>query len=113
VQVGLGVAVVGRGFAAFQGQVAERVGGVGAQLGQAGGKVFAVPEVLRRAGVLLELDDVQRLDEDDDPRGQRHAQQQHGDGAGDKVALNPDVGDAELRFHENSLSVDWFIREQN
>ena len=69
-QVGLGVAVVGRGLAAFQGQVAKRVRRVVAQLGQGGGKVFAVPEILRRAGVFFELDDVQGLDEDDDPRGQ-------------------------------------------
>ncbi|MNT59521.1 hypothetical protein D3C72_1970410 [compost metagenome] len=101
-QMGLGVAVVGGGFAAFQRQVAEGVGGVSAQLGQAGSKVLAVPEVFGGAGVFLELDDVQRLDEDDDPRGQRHGQQQDGDGAGDKVTLDPDVGDAELRFHEKT-----------
>src|SRR6218665_3291031 len=45
---------------------------VRAQLGQGGGKVFAVPEVLRGAGLLFEPDEVQGLEQDDDPRGQRH-----------------------------------------
>ncbi len=102
VQVRLGVAVVGRGLAAFEREVAERIVGIAAQLFHAGGEILAVPEVACGAGVFLELDDVQRLDEDDDPRGERHAEQQHGDGPGDEITLDPDVGNAEMRFHENS-----------
>ena len=70
VQVDFGIAVVGGSFAPFQRQVAEGVGGIRTELGQAGRKILAVPEILRPAGMLLELHDVQCLDEDDDPRGQ-------------------------------------------
>ncbi len=34
--------------------------------------------------------------------GERHAEQQHGDGPGDEITLDPYVGNAEMRFHENS-----------
>ena len=84
----------GRGFAAFQRQVAEGLVGSAPSLGQAQGKVFAVPEVLGGAGVFLNLMMSSALMRDDDPRGQRHGQQRDGDGAGDKVTLDPDVGDA-------------------
>ena len=100
--MGLGVAVVGGGFAALERQVAEWVVGIAAELVHAGREVLAVPEIAGRPGVLLEFDDVQRLDEDHDPRGEGHAEQQHGDGPGDEITLDPDIGDAELRFHENS-----------
>ena len=102
VQMGLRVAVVGGGFAPFQRQLAKWVAGVGAEFKQASGKVFAVPKGLCRAGVFAEFHDVQGFHQDDDPRGQRHHQQQHCHKAGDKVALRPDVGNAKLRFHENS-----------
>ena len=101
-QLGFGVAVVSRGFTAFDGQLAERVAGVIAQAVESVGQVVAVPESGDGLGVFLEAHDVQRLDEDDDPGSQGHAKQEHRDGAGHKVALNPDVGNAELRIHENS-----------
>jgi hypothetical protein len=89
VQMHLGVAVVGRGLAPFECELAKRVAGVGAQFFQPGRKVFAVPEVPGLAGHFLVAHDVQRLDEDHHPRGQRHAQQQQGHGAGDDVTLGP------------------------
>ena len=101
-QVCAGLAVVGNGFTAFQCQIAERVGGIAAEFGQAAAKVFAVPEVLGFIGVLLVLHQTQGLDDDDYPRCHGHEQQQDGHATGDKVALRPDVGNAELGFHENS-----------
>ncbi len=102
-QMGLGVAVVQRGFAAFKHQLAERVGGVAAKFGQARGKVFAVPEVFGAFCNLFVLDQVKRLDDDDHPRRERHDQQQQCDGFGDDIALGPDIGKAELGIHESIL----------
>ena len=59
---GLGVAVVCRGLAPLQCQVAKRVARVGAQLGRPAAK-SSLCQKSRRAGVLLVFDDVQRLDE--------------------------------------------------
>ncbi len=59
-----------------------------------------MPKVLGFFDVLLELHQAQSLDDDDDPRCHRHDQQQDGHTARDKVALRPDVGNAELGFHE-------------
>ena len=75
------------GNAALLGQQTKRVGRIGAELGHAIGKVGAVPEAFSRLGLAGKPAQVQRLDEDDDPRGQRHEQQQHGDAFGDDIAL--------------------------
>src|SRR6218665_2188804 len=48
-------------------------------------------------GGVVEVEDVEGVDEDDDPGCQGHAQQNDRDCARDKVALDPYVGDAELR----------------
>ncbi|KAF5302499.1 hypothetical protein FQA39_LY19063 [Lamprigera yunnana] len=89
----------GGGFAAFQRQLAEGVVGLLAQLVEPGGKVGAVPEVLGGARVLLVAHDVERLDDDDDPRCERHGDEDGRDKLGHEVSLGPDVGDTELRFH--------------
>jgi hypothetical protein len=91
VQLHLGAAVVGGGFTARDDQQAKRVARVAAQLGRAGGEVFAVPEGVRIVGDFFVSNEVQRLDEDDDPGRQRHAQQEEGHRPGDKVALRPDA----------------------
>jgi hypothetical protein len=94
--------MVAGGFPAFLHQTAKRVALRFSELSQALGHVIAVPERLGAAGQLAVAQDVERLDQDDDPGGQRHAQQQQHHAAGDPVALRPDVDQTELRIHENS-----------
>ena len=65
-----------------------------AEFVQTFGEIGAVPEALAGLGVLALDALVQRFPDDDDPGGQRHDQQDEGDGAGDRVALGPEVGEA-------------------
>jgi hypothetical protein len=105
------VAVVGCGLAPFLGQRPERVALAITQLTQALREIVAVPEQLGPACQLLEPDDVERLDDDHHPGGQRHGEQQQHNAAGDPVPLVPDVDQAELRFHGDSFRkwMDMFI----
>jgi hypothetical protein len=96
----LAVAHMGGGFAAFDGQLAKRVVGGRPELGQPFGKVCAVPEGLRAARQTAVAKQVDRLDHNDDPRRQRHAEQQQRDASGDPVALEPDIDEAEFAFHD-------------
>ena len=80
-------------------QQAERVVAVVAEPAQAFVEVAAVPEVIAGAGLGQMPAQPQRLEHDRDPGQHRHAEQNHRDAAGDPVALLPDMGEAELRFH--------------
>jgi hypothetical protein len=93
---------VAGGVAPGFGQLAEGVVGIGTQLAQAVFKVGGVPERFRRRSLLAVCAQVKRLHEDDQPAGQRHAQQNDCHGAGDPVTLRPDVGQSKLRIHKET-----------
>jgi len=101
VQLRLGVAMVGDGFAAFEREVAEGVARVLVELVHAFGEVGAVPERIDgHVGLLAVAAQIQRLDDDHHPGGQRHDKQQHGRCLDDDVTLIPNVGQAKLKIHD-------------
>ena len=78
---------VAGGFAAGFGQLAEGVVGFGAQLAQTVFKVGGVPKGFGAFGLGAVGAQVEQFDQDDQPAGQRHAQQNDRHRAGDPVAL--------------------------
>ena len=105
--------MVQRGFTAFDHHLAKWIGIVCAQVGQAGLKILAVPKAFGAFGDAFVLDQVQRFDDDDHPRRQRHDEQQGRDRFGDQITLRPDIGQAKLRIHFKTPDIKKIIRVPN
>ena len=90
---------VAGGIASRFGQLPERAGVVCAEFLQAVFKVGGMPERLSLPSRSAMAAQIQRFDDDDHPRGQRHAQQDERHRACHRVALCPHVGQSELIVH--------------